>query len=98
MRLRELRTEGLIEKVADATDERRSHYRLTPKGVDAVPILTALISFGIRHYAAEVFRDARARTLEECFPGRAPELLGPLYEFAVHSSNTQRSHGRGRGA
>ncbi|HZY92214.1 MAG TPA: helix-turn-helix domain-containing protein [Thermoplasmata archaeon] len=89
MRLRELRGEGLIEKVADGIDERRSHYRLTDKGRDAVPILTALIAFGMRHHAEEVFRDARPRTLQEVFPGRALELMGPLYEFALQSSSTR---------
>lgn len=85
MRLRDLRAEGLVEKVADGSDERRFHYRLTAKGVDAVPILTALVAFGIRHHADEVFVDARPRRLEECFPGRAPELLGALYDFAKSS-------------
>jgi DNA-binding HxlR family transcriptional regulator len=85
LRLRELRNEEIIEKVADPHDERRSHYRLTEKGRDAVPILTALVSFGIRQYASEVFRDARPRRLEDCFPGRAPELMGPLYDFAIGS-------------
>lgn len=85
LRLKELRAEGLIEKVADPTDERKSHYRLTSKGRDAVPILTALVAFGIRHRAEAVFEDGRPRSLEECFPGRAPELMGDLYEYAVRS-------------
>jgi DNA-binding HxlR family transcriptional regulator len=95
LRLRELRNEEIIEKVADPHDERRSHYRLTEKGRDAVPILTALVSFGIRQYASEVFRDARPRRLEDCFPGRAPELMGPLYDFAIGSrrrSRGEKSH------
>ena len=93
LRLQELRREELIEKVADARDERRSHYRLTAKGRDIVPVLTALVAFGIRHYASEVFTDARPRTLDECFPGRAAELLGDLYGFSLRSA---RSRGPGR--
>lgn len=81
-RLRELRSEQLIEKVADAHDDRRSHYRLTPKGKDAVPILVALASFGMRHLADQVVSDGRPRTLQEVFPGRAPTLLRDLYVYA----------------
>lgn len=82
-RLRELRAEELIEKVADAHDERKSHYRLTPKGKDAVPILVALASFGMRHLAPQVVADGRPRSLENTFPGRAPGLLRDLYRYAV---------------
>jgi DNA-binding HxlR family transcriptional regulator len=81
-RLREMRTEGLVEKVADATDERVFHYRLTAKGRAAVPILTALIAFGMEQLPQKVWADGRARTLEEVFPGRAQALLGPLYDYA----------------
>ena len=94
LRLQELRREELIEKIADAHDERRSHYRLTAKGRDIVPVLTALVAFGIRHYAADVFTDAKPRTLDDCFPGRAPELLGDLYEFSLRSASSRRA-GRG---
>jgi DNA-binding HxlR family transcriptional regulator len=82
-RLRELRAEELIERVADSHDERKSHYRLTAKGKDAVPILVALASFGMRHLAAQVVPDARPRSLDEVFPGRAPGLLRDLYRYAV---------------
>lgn len=95
LRLKELRGEGLIEKVADSTDERKSHYRLTPKGKDAVPILTALIAFSIRHRAETIFEDGRPRSLEECFPGRAPELMGDLYGYAVRSQELRSAGGMG---
>lgn len=81
-RLGELRAEGLIEKVADPTDERVFHYRLTAAGGDAIPILTALIAFGMKHRAHLVFKDEVARTMGELFPGRAREFLGDLYEYA----------------
>jgi DNA-binding HxlR family transcriptional regulator len=82
-RLRELRQAELIEKVADAHDERKVHYRLTAKGKDVVPILMALSAFGLRHLAPEVTSDGRPRTLERTFPGMAPGLLRDLYRFAV---------------
>ncbi|MCI4324788.1 MAG: helix-turn-helix transcriptional regulator [Thermoplasmata archaeon] len=84
-RLRELRTEELIEKIADPRDDRKVHYRLTPKGKDVVPILMALSAFGLRHLAPEVTSDGRPRTLEQTFPGLAPALLRDLYRFALSS-------------
>lgn len=81
MRLRELRVAGLIEKVTDRLDDRVFHYRLTPKGMDAVPIMAALSAYGLKHLAETVFRDGRARTLQELFPGRATALLGDLAAY-----------------
>jgi DNA-binding HxlR family transcriptional regulator len=85
-RLRELREEELIEKIADAHDDRKIHYRITEKGKDVVPVLMALSAFGLRHLAPQVTADGRPRTLEETFPGRAPGLLRDLYRFAVSSA------------
>ncbi len=85
-RLRELRREELIEKVADAHDERKVHYRLTAKGKDVVPILMALSAFGLRHLVAPTGRGSQPRTLEQTFPGMAPGLLRDLYRFAIHST------------
>jgi DNA-binding HxlR family transcriptional regulator len=81
-RLRELRSEGLIDKIADAHDERKIHYRITQKGKDVVPILMALSAFGLRHLVPGTSPTGRPRTLEDTFPGRAPVLLRDLYRFA----------------
>ncbi len=85
-RLRELRREELIEKVADAHDERKVHYRLTAEGKDVVPILMALSAFGLRHLIAPAGPDSKPRTLEQTFPGLAPGLLRDLYRFAISSA------------
>lgn len=90
-RLRELRNEELIEKISDPHDERKVHYRLTPKGKDVVPILIALSAFGMRHLQPRHATDGRRRTLEETFPGLAPFLLRDLYQFAV--SGARRTGG-----
>jgi DNA-binding HxlR family transcriptional regulator len=90
-RLRELRQEELIEKVADAHDERKVHYRLTTKGKDVVPILMALSAFGLRHLVPPVGSGSPRRTLEQTFPGLAPGLLRDLYRFAL-SPPSQTSH------
>lgn len=82
-RLRELREEGLIEKIVDSHDERKVHYRLTQKGKDVVPILIAMSAFGMRHLVPHVTREGKPRSLEQTFPGLAPYLLRDLYRFAV---------------
>lgn len=84
MRLREFREAGLVEKIADRVDDRVFHYRLTSRGMDAVPIMTALSAYGLKHLASAVFRDGRPRTMQEVFPGQAPTLLGDLFGFARH--------------
>jgi|HubBroStandDraft_3_1064219.scaffolds.fasta_scaffold108694_1 DNA-binding HxlR family transcriptional regulator len=81
-RLRELRSEELIERITDPHDDRKVHYRLTQKGKDVVPILMALSAFGLRHLAPQVTADGKPRTLAQTFPGLAPVLLRDLYEFA----------------
>ncbi|MCA1813692.1 MAG: winged helix-turn-helix transcriptional regulator [Halobacteriales archaeon] len=75
-RLRELREAGLLERIPGAS-AREVGYRLTAKGQDVVPILTAFIEFGARHLADEVFEDGRPRTLQELFPGARAARLGP---------------------
>ncbi len=81
-RLRELQEEGLIERVADPDNPRSVRYRLTPIGEDAIPILTALIQFGMRYHAERVFEDGKARELEQAFPGLQERMLGPLARYA----------------
>jgi DNA-binding HxlR family transcriptional regulator len=82
-RLRELRSEELVEKVADPRDDRKVHYRLAPKGRDAIPILTALAAFGMKHLPSAVFVDGKPRSLGDVFPGQAQHLLGGLYWYAT---------------
>lgn len=83
MRLRDLQEEGLILRWEDPANPRRVRYRLTPKGEDAVPILTALIQFGIRHHADRVFGDREPRELQDVFPGRQARMLGRLSGYAA---------------
>jgi DNA-binding HxlR family transcriptional regulator len=83
LRLRELRDAGLVEKLVDPSDDRVFHYRLTAKGMDAVPVMTALSAYGMKHLANEVFQDGRPRELAEVFPGQSRPLLGELRKFAL---------------
>jgi len=83
MRLRDLQAEGVIERVADPMDSRKVHYRLTKQGADAVPILTALVQYGIQHHSDKVFEDKRPRELETLYPGDQKFMLGRLERFAM---------------
>lgn len=95
MRLREMRAEDLIEKVADQRNQRVFHYRLTKKGRAAIPILTALIAFGIEQIPEKVFADGKPQTLERYFGGKAQTMLGPLYGFAASDARSAGASGRG---
>lgn len=92
MRLRDLRTEGLIESVNDGADNRIVRHRLTKKGRDAVPILTALIQYGAKHHAERVFRDAKPRSVGQLFPKQQNMMLGQLVAYANDSKTTGKEH------
>ncbi|MEE9164283.1 MAG: helix-turn-helix domain-containing protein [Thermoplasmata archaeon] len=83
MRLRDLREEGLIDRLVNPENLRDVRYRLSQQGKDAIPILTALIQYGIRHHADRVFRDRRPREIAEVFPGSQERMLGRLAEYAA---------------
>lgn len=82
MRLRDLQKEGVIERVEDPDDNRKVHYRLTKQGMDVVPVLTALIQYGVQYHADRVFEDKRPRELGELYPTNREFMLGRLKEFA----------------
>jgi DNA-binding HxlR family transcriptional regulator len=81
--LRDLQLEGLaLRTEASRSSKDGIRYSLTKKGRDALPVVTALIEFGMQHYANQVFDDGRARDLAVVFPGAQEVMLGPLLRFA----------------
>ena len=86
IRLRDLQKEGVIERVVDTVDSRKVHYRLTRQGQDIVPILTALIQYGIRYHADRVFKDKEPKELDSLYPGEQDFMLGSLKKFAMKGS------------
>jgi DNA-binding HxlR family transcriptional regulator len=67
MRLKELEHGGFIR-----VEERGRNYTkwgLTAKGEDALPILMALVHFGSKWYAEDVFADRKPRSLGDVFEG-----------------------------
>ena len=65
MRLKELEHGGFIRAVERGRNYTR--WGLTAKGRDALPILMALVHFGSKWYADEVFLDRRPRSLSDVF-------------------------------
>jgi DNA-binding HxlR family transcriptional regulator len=82
LQLRNLLHEGAIVRVPDPVDHRRVRYRLTPRGKDAVPILGALLQYGLRYHADRVFVDRKPRALGTVYPDQQDFLLGPLLAYA----------------
>ena len=82
IRLRELQREEIIRKVPLNGSTRGHYYRLSGKGKDVAPILTAIMQYGIRHHSDAVFADGRPRALEELFPNDQDALLGRLRRYA----------------
>jgi DNA-binding HxlR family transcriptional regulator len=74
MRLRELEENGLIEPIVIQDRPKLVRWALTQKGLDAIPILMSLISFGAKWYSNVVFEDKRARTIQELFPAEQARL------------------------
>jgi DNA-binding HxlR family transcriptional regulator len=84
LRLRELERDGLVRRVKKQ-DKREVHYKLTPTGRDAIPILTALIYFAAKRRPREVFRDARSRTMMDMFPTSQRALLQGMVAWAARA-------------
>ena len=82
MRLRKLEINGILIRKQYSKRPVRYEYRLTAKGNDIVPILTAFIQYGIHHHADVVFKDEKPRRLETVFPERRREMLGRLARYA----------------
>lgn len=76
-RLAEMVKEGLLLRVDDDGEVR---YTLAEKGRDLVPVLLAMLAYGIKHRADAVFADRRPRTMAETFPqfdgARVAAMLG----------------------
>jgi DNA-binding HxlR family transcriptional regulator len=89
-RLRDLLDEGLIHRTA--VNRKDVIYTLTPKGRDTLPILAAIVAFGITHHADRVFSDGIPRSLPEAFPF-AQETLRELVAAGARASTGEAQLG-----
>lgn len=97
MRLRDLRREALIERIVSPRQNRDIRYQLTQKGRDSMPILTAFIQYGIRHYSEQVFEDGKPRQLNQVFPDKQQLMLGKLLLTYAEEAKTPSALTKHRG-
>jgi DNA-binding HxlR family transcriptional regulator len=81
MRLRALVRDGTVERVADAHDQRKVHYRLTADGVDVVPVLAAFLAYAARRVARQSPVASRPRPARRSNRTVGPEALDGVAQF-----------------
>lgn len=86
-RLEEMYRDGIIERLGDPDDARKVHYRLSRRGVDVIPVLTALINFSVKNYPEKIFDDGKPRKLRDLYPGRSKFMLGEIADYVSESSS-----------
>ncbi|MEV7426264.1 helix-turn-helix domain-containing protein [Streptomyces sp. NPDC091212] len=79
-RLRKLVEAGLLSR-DDATRGRRATYTLTEAGIQTLPVMVALGTWGLRHRPTTPQLAARARILAEGSPHLVSELMDELREI-----------------
>ena len=66
-RLKEMEKDGLIERKVYPDTPVRVEYTITEKGRALEPILDQMSSFSMKYCAKEIFKDGRARKVEQVY-------------------------------
>jgi DNA-binding HxlR family transcriptional regulator len=66
-RLKEMEKDGLIKRKVFDENPVRIEYSLTEKGEALQPILDQMAAFSMQYCAKEVFKDGKARKLDEVY-------------------------------
>jgi DNA-binding HxlR family transcriptional regulator len=77
-RLRRLVDKGILTRAGDPTHRQKAVYSLTEKGIQLVPLLATMASWGRRHLPASKELSIRAQLLEEGGPKLWAELMDEL--------------------
>jgi DNA-binding HxlR family transcriptional regulator len=88
-RLKELETEGIIQKTEGIESPNAVRWSLTEKGWDALPILMSFFAFGSKWYAEAVFADGRPREVREVYPQK--NLRKSYVNLTVEQGQRERS-------
>jgi DNA-binding HxlR family transcriptional regulator len=64
-RLKEMQKTGLIERRVYKETPVRIEYHLTEKGMALKPLLEKMMNFSMLHYAKDVVKDGKPKTLED---------------------------------
>jgi DNA-binding HxlR family transcriptional regulator len=93
--LHDLHREGFLLRYEDHSSTRPVvRYSLTRKGRDVLPVIAALMEFGMTHFADRVFEDGKARDLSEVFPGSLEIVFGSTGRAATRSVTPTARAGR----
>jgi DNA-binding HxlR family transcriptional regulator len=76
-RLKEMEKDGLIRREVFHETPVRIEYTITEKGRGLQPILEQMAAFSMLYCAKDVFKDGKARKIEEVY-GYAPEMIKSL--------------------
>lgn len=79
-RLRRLVAHGLLSRSSDETHRQKVRYSLTEAGIQLVPVMAALGSWGRRHLPASHELSVRAEMLERGGPALWERLMAELRE------------------
>ena len=77
-RLKNLEASGILSRRADPDSARKVIYELTPKGIDLVPVLIDLISWGARHDPKTAAPEAFIKRIDEDRDGMIAEIRAGL--------------------
>ena len=66
-RLKEMEKDGLIQRKVYPDTPVRVEYTITEKGRALEPILDQMSSFSMKYCAKEIFKDGRARKVEQVY-------------------------------
>jgi DNA-binding HxlR family transcriptional regulator len=66
-RLKEMEKDGLIERKVYPDTPVRVEYTITEKGRALEPILDQMSAFSMKYCAKEIFKDGRARKVEQVY-------------------------------
>ena len=77
-RLQRLEGEGIISKKGDPQNKKKNIYRLTDKGIDLLPMVLEMISWGARYDAKTEAPKEFIETLENDKEGMARRMMRGL--------------------
>jgi DNA-binding HxlR family transcriptional regulator len=92
-RLKMLLEQGIITKADDPTHKQKAVYSLTAKGIDLLPVLARMATWGRRYLPVSEELGIRARLLEEGGPKMLDAFMAELRE--IHLGAPPRRPARG---
>lgn len=94
-RLRLLVREGILRKGDDPTHKQKALYSLTERGIQLVPVLVQIGTWGSRWLPASDPLSAQARHLVEGGPALLDAFMAQLREEHLGTTRTRAQRGKG---